>query len=111
MNKLIIIMEKYKVYLDNEFCWCCEMEWKIFNKRYCAICDKNIIKNKDKVVLLVNNYKLFPNCIVHINCLPKGKVNEDVLKMLKNDYDNIKKKYNSILKKANKWGLINTKSN
>jgi len=97
-------MEKYKIELDEVSCWCCEMKWVIPKKRYCVICDR-IIKKTDKIVLIINNYELFPNCVSHIDCLPEGKINEGILRMLRDDYNNVKEQYNFITKKVKKWGL------
>jgi len=99
-------MNNYDVFLDEMFCRCHEMKLSRLNDRdhYCIICGGDL-KKEDRIVLLINNYKLFPNCISHIDCLPDGKINEEVLRKLKNDYSNIKEQYDFIKEKAKKWGL------
>jgi len=96
---------KYKLFLDEVFCWCSDMEWVIEKKCNCILCGKRI-KRGDKISLLINNYELFPNCSAHIDCLPDGKVNENILRMLRDEYLAIKKEYDSAVKKARKWGLV-----
>lgn len=43
----------------------------------CPICDKEIALN-DTVYLIINNFKLFPNVLVHTDCVADG-CNKDVL--------------------------------
>ena len=58
----------------------------------CPLCRKKI-KAKDKIYLLINNYKLFPNIIIHDECiLDTGTIFGDLdwkntIKKLKEDYE------------------------
>jgi len=58
----------------------------------CPLCNKQIIK-EDNLYLLINNYKLFPNIFVHIDCVTTKK--ECVIKLTKSykEYEDFKQKY------------------
>ncbi len=62
------------------------------DNRICPLCRKKI-EDKDKIYLLINNYKLFPNIIIHDKCvLDKGTIFGDLdwkntIKKLKEDYE------------------------
>ena len=58
----------------------------------CPLCNKQIIKG-DNLYLLINNYRLFPNVFVHIDCITTEK--ECIIKLTKSyiKYENFKQKY------------------
>lgn len=60
----------------------------------CPLCRK-IIQPKDKIYLLINNYKLFPNIIIHDECVLD---NENILPIL--DWENTIKKLKEDYKQA-----------
>lgn len=51
----------------------------------CIHC-KDIFTLGDKVVLLVNNYKFFPNCLIHVNCMDKLGGTKKCIKILRDRY-------------------------
>ncbi len=61
----------------------------------CPLCNKQIIEG-DSLYLLINNYKLFPNVFVHVNCVTTKK--ECVIKLTKSY-----KKYKDIKQKFSFW--------
>jgi len=59
------------------------------NYYYCPLCTE-LIKSKDTVYLVINNFRIFPNILIHKNCYdeehPKG-----VVRALENHYEQAKK--------------------
>lgn len=55
------------VEINGQFCIFDEMTWGIDKVAYCPICKEKIKKN-DTVYLIINNYKLFPNRVMHKSC-------------------------------------------
>jgi hypothetical protein len=63
----------------------CETRLKI-NSKYdiCPFCQKTVTKGS--IILLFNNWKLFPNVIAHNDCCKKFPNKEDAIKFLHEDY-------------------------
>ena len=53
----------------------------------CPLCRKEI-KAPNKAYLLINNYKLFPNVLIHKGCIFNSW--EGIIIQLKNDYESAK---------------------
>jgi hypothetical protein len=86
-------VEKYKIITDGIITWAREIIYKRRNyESICPLCKKKI-EDGDRVYMLINNYKLFPNTIIHWRCvLTKGTIFEDedwesTIKKLMNDYN------------------------
>ena len=56
----------------------------------CPICREDIIKGG--IILLLNNYKLFPNIIIHSDCCDNFSSNEEVIEFLRDDYAEVSKR-------------------
>ena len=56
----------------------------------CPICRENIIKGG--IILLLNNWKLFPNIIIHSDCCDNFSSNEEVIEFLRDDYAEVSKR-------------------
>jgi len=96
----------YLLKYDGIPCSCHEVEYKGINKDRCVLCDRDI-KKKEKVILLVSNYRLFPSCMIHKDCLkPEDKVDVKLLGILRNDYRDVKRNYEDAKEEARKWGLV-----
>jgi hypothetical protein len=63
---------------------------RIHKDDVCPICNKLIISGR--ITLLINNHKLFPNIIVHTECCESFDSNEDVVRWLKEDYQEVEKR-------------------
>lgn len=50
----------------------------------CPFCQKNI--KEGSIFLLFNNWKLFPNTVVHFACSNGFSIREDAMKYLHDDY-------------------------
>jgi len=57
-----------RVEVDGQWCAVKEMEYKVSGKRMCVYCRK-MFEFGDKVVLMINNWKIFPNRMVHKRCM------------------------------------------
>ena len=58
-------------------------------KDFCPICS-NLIKNKDKVYLVINNFQLFPNILIHKCCCDEEHL-EGVVMILESLYKTAEK--------------------
>ena len=61
-------------------------------KKYdiCPICKESIVKGG--IILLINNYRLFPNTIIHSDCCNSFSDNKEVVEFLKDDFEEANKR-------------------
>jgi hypothetical protein len=91
---------KIKVKVDNIITWIQELIYKDtgsqYNKQICPLC-KEEFKDGEKIYLLINNYELFPNILIHSKCVTTTEtLFEDpdwksTVKKVKEDYLQAKK--------------------
>lgn len=75
---------------DGDWCAIREMKYcKPQHKQLCINCGK-VLKEGDAIALLINNYTIFPNCIIHIKCMDKFNTREDCISILKDRYEDSK---------------------
>jgi hypothetical protein len=70
---------------DGDWCAVKEMEYKISANRVCRYC-RATFGIGDKIVLLINNWKIFPNSMVHRKCVDKMGGMEACVRELKARY-------------------------
>jgi len=75
-----------KIEVDGIVTWIRRLNNVQENKYKLPICPKcrKKINSGDDTFLLINNYKLFPNCFIHTNCATPNW--ELLIKLLREDY-------------------------
>ena len=89
--------KKFKIEIGGITTWIKPMKYRILDKYYikriCPICRKELEK-EDNVYQLINNYKLFPNILIHNICVYKNITSTldwgVTLGMLKENYEGAK---------------------
>ena len=79
--------------------FCRVKEWKYQgNERIKHVCIRcgELLKNEDEVALFLNNWKLFPNAMVHKHCVDEFGGYESCIRTLQERY----KKHQELLKEA-----------
>jgi len=79
-----------RIEIDNGWCALEEMVLDKKNQiKKCVHCKKNL-KIGETIVLLINNYTIFPNCIIHKDCLEELGGPEECIKALKDRFEKFK---------------------
>ena len=82
-----------------DWCWLHSMQWpkntRNLEIKFCVRCNVEI-KPNDHIFLILNNWHLFPNCLVHSGCMTETW---DAVKWLCDDW----KKYNKFLQSNKGW--------
>ena len=87
MSKEAVIYNKIKTFFRK-----LKYSGKYKRDDVCLLCNKQIVKGDD-IYLLINNYVLFPNIFVHVDCVTDKK--DCVIKIAENykEYKDFEKKY------------------
>ncbi len=84
-------MKRIKIDDDN---WCAVRTMNYpktsMKKQRCIECGEVFIA-EDEVVMFVNNYTIFPNCMMHKSCMDNFKDEKDCIEILKWRYENAKR--------------------
>jgi len=81
-----------KIELDDMWCAIKHMKYSIRSprKQTCIDCRK-VLKGDEDIIMLINNYIFFPNCLIHKSCIENmGGINTG-LKTLKLRFEESKK--------------------
>lgn len=87
-------IKQQKVNFDGNLCWFRKIIWKThFNLscKVCPLCEERI-RDGSEVFLVINNYILFPNIVIHSNCID-GDPDEEVVRKLKKSFEAAKAAY------------------
>lgn len=92
-------MERWKIETKRGWCMVSKPDspWPMHHeiKRYCPLCGENVFG--ETVYMLINNYEMFPNILVHQACAPE--MTEEVINQIHNNY----LEYKAFEKKYRAW--------